>query len=207
MFFLTLQNNGSTWLRPFRNITIWYYLLFSICCLEENNMRKNNKLVRLAANFNVYLLLSKWILLLGVSLTTLIKHMVGNPFINVHWIEKDNVATKRTRIKNKDKNSDLHVIPANCLALHHIPCTDLTPHNKIQGLFQTLIRNDAIVATLSHCSIEIFNVFLVYHTQPAFLHQAWFFVINFNSNLIESISTTFPQWFSMLWVQLRKQIK
>ena len=59
--------------------------------------------------------------------------MVGNPFINVHWREKDNAATNKAWIKKKDNDSDLHVIPANCLALHHIPCTDLTPHNIYHG--------------------------------------------------------------------------
>ena len=59
--------------------------------------------------------------------------MLGNPFINVRWREKDNATTKKAWIKKKDNDSDLHVIPANCLALHHIPCTDLTPHNIYHG--------------------------------------------------------------------------
>ena len=44
--------------------------------------------------------------LLRVSLTTLIKHIAGNPFINVNWREIDNAATNKTWIKKKDSDGD-----------------------------------------------------------------------------------------------------
>ena len=69
--------------------------------------------------------------LLGVSLKTLIKHMVGNPLINVH---KKRIMYQRTDwIKKKDSDlqgKKLFNLQGHFhLALHDILCTHLTPHS------------------------------------------------------------------------------
>ena len=62
--------------------------------------------------------------LLGVSLTTLIKHTVGNPFINVHRREKDNAATNITFFLEKEQPTELELRKKTMT---------VTPHNIYHG--------------------------------------------------------------------------